>query len=315
MMTTESGGEGFSEDQEEIDDGGEEDDMSQASTSSKRQRRGSRSGSCGSAELLWAAVYVDPNLGLNRRRSASAEWSADAVADADADAVAAVAVAVADRGAVYDKPWPAQGTGISVCGAGADACGVGDAAGGAGGVSPPMIGGDDIGAARDRGDSRRRRRASPALISNMVTTSIAESSSSSSSSSSNGASPSCATKDTFEYSDWEEIKETLARASEFCDCACFVGFFSLSPLAPSNSTFSHPPHPHVCDDVIVYPYLALCGNRRRHDERNAPPPGGDPRMLSVSRAVPRSFRFFLEARRRSETARRIRFPRLCRGDP
>jgi len=220
-MMTESGGEGCSEDQEEIDDGGEEDDMSQASSSSKRQRRGSRSGSCGSAELLWAAVYVDPNLGLNRRRSASAEWSADA----DADTVAAVAVA--DRGAVYDKSWPAQGTGVGISAAGV--------AGGAGGVSPPMIGDDDLGAARDRGSSRRRRRASPALISNMVTTSIAESSSSS-----NGASPSYATKETFEYGDWEEIKETLARASEFCDCACFVGFFLCRPW-PHQTQRLHTP--------------------------------------------------------------------------
>jgi hypothetical protein len=76
------------------------------------------------------------------------------------------------------------------------------------------------------------------------------------------------------------------------------------PLAPSNSTFFTP---HVCD-------LSACGNRRRHDERNAPPPGGDPRMLSLSRAIPRSFRFFLEARRRSETARRSRLARLGRGD-
>lgn len=48
-----------------------------------------------------------------------------------------------------------------------------------------------------------------ALLSNMVTTSIAERPSSG------------ATKDTYAYEDWEEIKEMLALASELCDDRAF----------------------------------------------------------------------------------------------
>ncbi len=64
----------------------------------------------------------------------------------------------------------------------------------------------------DTATTTRRRAAS--LISKMVTTSIAE------------RAPSCSSsgaKEEFEYKDWEEIKETLACASELCDRAwlCF----------------------------------------------------------------------------------------------
>lgn len=49
-----------------------------------------------------------------------------------------------------------------------------------------------------------------ALISNMITTSIAE-----------NASSGGGGKMTYEYGDWEEIRETLTRASELCDRAWF----------------------------------------------------------------------------------------------
>jgi len=68
------------------------------------------------------------------------------------------------------------------------------------------------GANTDTAATTRRRPAS--LISNMVTTSIAERVPSCS-----GSGP-MATNETFEYGDWEEIKETLACASELCDRAC-----------------------------------------------------------------------------------------------
>ena len=66
----------------------------------------------------------------------------------------------------------------------------------------------------DTATATRRRAAS--LISNMVTTSIAERAQSCSGSVS-GSGSATTTKATFEYKDWEEIKETLACASELCD--------------------------------------------------------------------------------------------------
>jgi hypothetical protein len=289
MMMTESGGEGFSEDQEEEDNcGEEEEDMSQDSGSSKRQRRESRSGSCSSAEFLWAAVYVDPtNLSLSRRPSANADLSAAAVADTDAGAAA---VAVANPGAVYDNnniSRPALATGAS---ANADAVAVA----GTSGVSPAMIG-DGGGAACNRCRRRRKRRAAPAptFISNMVTTSIAESCGR------GGRGGNASSKETFEYSDWERIKETLARASELCDRACCR--FSLLPFAPLNSTFfsHHTTCVMFCTRTSVHPFpLHYETNRRRHDECNTPPPGGDPRIPSFSRPIPRPIRFFLPTRRR-----------------
>ncbi len=65
------------------------------------------------------------------------------------------------------------------------------------------------------------RRDTASLISNMITTSIAERAPSSSSS--GGA----MTKDTFEYKDWERIKETLTCASELCDRAWLCYFFCV----------------------------------------------------------------------------------------
>jgi hypothetical protein len=62
------------------------------------------------------------------------------------------------------------------------------------------------------------------LISDMITTSVAESSSTGSNSG--------ATKETFEYGDWEKIKETLSRASELCDRACLLVSLLLAVLLP-----------------------------------------------------------------------------------
>lgn len=61
----------------------------------------------------------------------------------------------------------------------------------------------------ENNDIATARRVAP-LISKMATTSIAE------------RAPSGATKETYEYSDWEEIKEMLTWASELCDRAWLV---------------------------------------------------------------------------------------------
>jgi hypothetical protein len=75
----------------------------------------------------------------------------------------------------------------------------------------------------DTATTTRRRAAS--LISNKVTTSIAERAPSCS-----GSGGAMTTKETFEYKDWEEIKETLACASELCDRAWLCLFMPvLSP--------------------------------------------------------------------------------------
>lgn len=192
MMTEESGGEGCS--REEDDEDEEEDDSSLNSGSSKRQRRDSLSlGSCGSAELLWAAVYVDPNLTL----SPSANLSTISTLTVDATQLDALS-------------RPATGSGPSSGGSGA------------GGALPAAISEDDD----DDDDARARARTTPAaVIANMITTSIAE----------------CAScegekKETFEYKAWEEIKETLTRASELCDRACST---------PSFPPYSVPFETHV----------------------------------------------------------------------
>jgi hypothetical protein len=175
-MTEESGGEGGS--REEDDEEEEEDDSSLTSGSSKRQRRDSRSpGSCGSAELLWTAVYVDPNLTL----SPSTNLSTLSSLTVDAQQLHAV-------------PRPVTGRGP-----------------GAGGASPAAISEDDDDDDDDDGARARARARTtrPAVIANMITTSIAEC-----------ASREGERKETFEYKDWEDIKETLTRASELCDRAC-----------------------------------------------------------------------------------------------
>jgi len=92
---------------------------------------------------------------------------------------------------------------------------------------PPLLPGDN----NDRTATRSAAAAAAsttALLSNMVTTSIAE------------RAPSGATKETFAYGDWEEIKEMLAWASELCDDRAFGSFAFimpvLSPPAYYNST-------------------------------------------------------------------------------
>ena len=191
MMTEESGGEGGS--REEDDEEEEEDDTSQNSGSSKRQRRDSRStGSCGSVELLWAAVYVDPNLTLSPSTNTNSSLTVDGHA-------AHAQVAAESR--------PATGRSSG--------------SGAASGASPAAISDDvDDDAAACLG--RAAMRTTPAaVISKMITTSIAES-----------VSREAEKKETFEYEDWEEIKETLTRASELCDDrACLLP----SPISPSPS--------------------------------------------------------------------------------
>jgi len=224
MMTEASGGEGGS--REEDDEEEEEDDSSLNSGSSKRQRRDSRSpGSCGSAELLWAAVYVDPNLTLSPSTNLNGTISSLTV---DATHLGAVS-------------RPAIGRGPSFGGSGA------------GGASPAAISEDDD----DDDAARARARTTPvAVIANMITTSIAE----------------CAScegerKETFEYKDWEGIKETLTRASELCDRACPLPPYSL----PSKLTFviydrHHVLYAHVRGRVrvrVILPYLQATTRRPR----------------------------------------------------
>jgi hypothetical protein len=68
--------------------------------------------------------------------------------------------------------------------------------------------GHDVGVRSSEPPRRPRpRRTRPPMISNMITTSIAENAT-------------CSSKGTFEVKDWEELKETLARASELYDRAC-----------------------------------------------------------------------------------------------
>ena len=198
MMTEESGGEGGS--REEDDEEEEEDDTSQNSGSSKRQRRDSRStGSCGSVELLWAAVYVDPNLTLSPSTNTNSSLTVDGHA--------------AHEVAAESRPATGRSSG----------------SGAAGGASPAAISDDaDDDAAACLG--RAAMRTTPAaVISKMITTSIAES-----------VSREAEKKETFEYEDWEEIKETLTRASELCDRTCLLP----SPLSrPITVTVKA----HVCN--------------------------------------------------------------------
>jgi hypothetical protein len=49
-------------------------------------------------------------------------------------------------------------------------------------------------------------------------------------------------KETFEYGDWEAIKETLARASELCDRASPSISYSYPALSPIKLMFD----PRVC---------------------------------------------------------------------
>ena len=87
-------------------------------------------------------------------------------------------------------------------------------------LSVPLPG-DNVDTAADT----RRRAAS--LISNMVTTSIGERAGLGSGSGSGSA---MTTKERLEYKEWEEIKETLACASELCDRAC--GSLLMPVLSP-----------------------------------------------------------------------------------
>src|SRR6266851_2351570 len=179
------------------EDEDEQDYMSQDSGSSKRQRRDSRSGSCGSAELLWAAVYANPTS-----PSPTWKWSVSPHPGADADAL--------------DAP-DAAGAGSAETDADADADARSRPASGRGaraGGAVPAINGDAI-------------RGQAALISNMVTTSVAESAP--------------RAKETFEYNDWEEIKETLTRASGLCDRACR---FFCAPF-PLILSYRRVPSAHV----------------------------------------------------------------------
>lgn len=212
MMTMEeSGGEGGSrvgDDEEE-----EEDDSSQNSGSSKRQRRDTRStGSCGSAELLWAAVYVDPNLTLSPSTSMNTNSSCLTTVEG--------ARAQVHHHQNHAESRPAIGRDAS-------------SSSGAGGASPAAISDDDDDDAAAC-PGRGTRTTPAAVISNMITTSIAES-----------ASRDAEKKETFEYKDWEEIKETLTRASELCDRACLssrsLSSFTLFPSyhrAPSKNSRS-----------------------------------------------------------------------------
>ena len=257
MMMEESEGGSREEDDEEE----EEDVTSQNSGSSKRQRRDSRSGSCGSAELLWAAVYVDPNLTLSPSTNTNTHSSLTVDAQLDAES------------------RPATGRGAS-SGSGAD------------GTSPAAISDDDGDDAAACPGRIAPRTTPAAVISNMITTSIAES-----------ASCEAEKKETFEYKDWEEIKETLTRASELCDRACPPSYHR----APSNLTLTLV----IYDRHHVLYAHVLHTHRRRTDGCITAPACGDPRVSSFPRAIPRSFPVFL-APRRSTTARRVRLARLGR---
>ncbi len=153
------------------EDEDEQDYMSQDSGSSKRQRRDSRSGSCGSAELLWAAVYANPTS-----PSPTWKWSVSPHPGADADALDAAP----------------------------DAAGAGSA--------PTDADTDADTDARSRPASGRGARAGGARA-----------------------------KETFEYNDWEEIKETLTRASGLCDRACR---FFCAPF-PLILSYRRVPSAHV----------------------------------------------------------------------
>jgi hypothetical protein len=117
----------------------------------------------------------------------------------------------------------------------------------------------------------------------MVTTSIAE------------RAPSCSggattTKESFEYKDWEEIKETLACASELCDRAWLCLFMPV--LSPRYK-------------------IELC--RRRRPVRFHPSSqGSHPPISQFSRPIPGSLPFLLEACCFSGIPQReVQLTRLC----
>ena len=133
----------------------------------------------------------------------------------------------------------------------------------------------------DTATTTRRRAAS--LISNMVTTSIAERAPSCS-----GSDGATTTKETFEYKDWEEIKETLACASELCDRAW------LCLLCPSYRR----------DVNLNY-------HRRRPVRFHPSPQGSHPSISPFSPPFPGSFTFLLETCSSGIAQREVQFTRFC----
>jgi hypothetical protein len=184
----ESCGEGEEEEECEEEDG---DDMSQNSNSSKRQRRDSGSARSSSSNILInngsnsSSSSNSNNRNYNSNGMPMELWTV--YVDSETDVGLPLTLGGVADTAGHDTP-----------------------------LSLPLP------LPRDNTDTAttiKRRAAS--LIANMVTTSIGErppscSGSGSGSGSSGGATT---TKETFEYKDWEEIKETLACASELCDRA------------------------------------------------------------------------------------------------
>ena len=137
----------------------------------------------------------------------------------------------------------------------------------------------------ENSDIASARRVAP-LISNMATTSIAE------------RAPPGATKETYEYSDWEEIKEMLTWASELCDRAWLVFMPVLSPQY-------NPPRE-----------LKYC--RRRPGGLSPVPQGGRPRVSPLPGAIPGPFPVLLSAVCPGTAPCEVLFARVCprvRGAP
>ena len=176
----------------EEEEGEEEDgdDMSQNSNSSKRQRRDSGSGRSSSCNIH----INNSNRNYTNTNGIPMElWTV--YVDSESDVGLPLALGGVPDTASHGTPLPL----------------------------PLPLPGDNT----DTATTTRRRASS--LISNMVTTSIAERAQSCPGS---GPGPGGAmtTKETFEYKDWEEIKETLACASELCDRAWLCIFIAvLSP--------------------------------------------------------------------------------------
>jgi hypothetical protein len=176
----ESCGEGEGEEEEEEgEDDG--DDMSQNSNSSKRQRRDSGSGRSSSSNIHINNSNSNNNGNYTTNGMPMELWTV--YVDSESDVGLPLALGGVADTACHGTPLPL----------------------------PIPLPGDNA----DTANSTKRRAAS--LISNMVTTSIAERVPVPGSGSGSGSA--ITTKETFEYKDWEEIKETLACASELCDRA------------------------------------------------------------------------------------------------
>ena len=227
--------------------------MSQNSNSSKRQRRDSGSGRSSSSNIHISNNNSNRNYNRNYNAIGMPMELWTVYVDSESDVGLPLALGGVPDTACHGTPLPPL---------------------------PLPLPGDNT----DTATTTRRSTAS--LISNMVTTSIAERAPSCSGSGSGGATT--MTKETFEYKDWEEIKETLACASELCDRAW------LCTLCPSYRRG-----------------IKLNYYRRRLVRCCPSPQGSHPPISPFSPPFPLTCPFLLEAAATGIPQRVVQFARLC----